>query len=590
MALPGDAACRELGPCSDAQWGNIPTDAATIHVDGQFTGTSDGSATAPWATIAQAIAAAPAGALIAVAAGSYPEEVVIAGKAVRVWGRCAAMVEITGSGSPTTASIAVRAGAEGTEIRGVALTGARGLVVEGVGAVAGEQLWIHDTSEDGVRALEAVTPAHLTLRESLIESAANLGIVAAGAALTIERTVVRDTLPGPGGLFGRGLSAIPHPATQTPCTVAVSSSRFERNREAGIDIAGSNVTIDATLIRDTQPGAGNASGMGLVIRQDYDTGQIATAHVTRSVIEQSRLFGVYLTGAEATIETTTVRHTQPDPASGDAGDGIAIEFDPSLGAPSRALVRSCLSEANHSAGMRVVGGEATIEAVLARETLQRPADQRFGFGLAVFDHAVALARSNVTVRGTLIEANHGVGLHVSGSDAIIEDTWVRDTDPHLANQTGGRGINVQTSPETGARATATVVASLVERSHDAGIIVIDSDATIEATTIRETRSRPLDGRYGDGLTAWAALDVTSLVANGVTIERSGRAGVASFGATVALQGSALDCNLLDLASQDYGGRQSSFQNLGDNRCGCGDAAAECVAISADLQPPEPLEP
>ena len=42
--------------------------------------------------------AAAAGATIAVAAGSYAEDVVIQGKSVRLFGRCPALVEVTGAG------------------------------------------------------------------------------------------------------------------------------------------------------------------------------------------------------------------------------------------------------------------------------------------------------------------------------------------------------------------------------------------------------------------------------------------------------------------------------------------------------------
>ncbi|MBW2454319.1 MAG: DUF1565 domain-containing protein, partial [Deltaproteobacteria bacterium] len=104
VALPGETACHPLGDCGAAPWGDLPVDGATQYVDAGYTGgSSDGSAQAPWTTIGEAIAAAAPGALIAVAAGSYAENVMIASKSVRLWGRCAELVEVVGTSGASAA-------------------------------------------------------------------------------------------------------------------------------------------------------------------------------------------------------------------------------------------------------------------------------------------------------------------------------------------------------------------------------------------------------------------------------------------------------------------------------------------------------
>ena len=87
MALPGETACRPVTPCGEGTWGEIPVDAGTRHVDPSFGGLGDGSAGAPYTTIAAAVAAAPPGALIALAAGDYHEQVRVE-KPLTLWGRC----------------------------------------------------------------------------------------------------------------------------------------------------------------------------------------------------------------------------------------------------------------------------------------------------------------------------------------------------------------------------------------------------------------------------------------------------------------------------------------------------------------------
>src|SRR5579859_5699714 len=96
MAVPGETMCREVAPCGAGAWGDIPVESNTQFVDASFTGTSDGSMKAPWRTIQQGIDAAASGAIVALAAGSYAENVTFrgalgSGKPVRLWGKCPSM-------------------------------------------------------------------------------------------------------------------------------------------------------------------------------------------------------------------------------------------------------------------------------------------------------------------------------------------------------------------------------------------------------------------------------------------------------------------------------------------------------------------
>src|SRR5262249_49354438 len=101
MAVPGETGCRELTACGTTPWGDAPLDDKTQYVDAAY-GSSDsnGTVTKPWKTVQQGVdAAAQQGATIAIAAGTYTEDVHIEGKAVRLWGRCPKMVEIAGTGA-----------------------------------------------------------------------------------------------------------------------------------------------------------------------------------------------------------------------------------------------------------------------------------------------------------------------------------------------------------------------------------------------------------------------------------------------------------------------------------------------------------
>src|SRR5262249_46228686 len=125
-ALPGETACHPLVDCGQGDFGDVPVDVGTQRVNAAYAGgNSDGSAARPWTTIADEIAAASPGAIVAIAAGTYAEDVVVGSKAVRLWGRCPEMVEVAGSGNIA----AIRIQADGAEVRGLAVRGSGGGVV-----------------------------------------------------------------------------------------------------------------------------------------------------------------------------------------------------------------------------------------------------------------------------------------------------------------------------------------------------------------------------------------------------------------------------------------------------------------------------
>src|SRR5690606_184412 len=88
MPVLGEPGCQPIAACGEGAWGAIPVDGATVHVDASYAGGgSDGSAARPWTRIGEAVASAAPGALVAVAAGTYHEAVVL-DRPVRLWGRC----------------------------------------------------------------------------------------------------------------------------------------------------------------------------------------------------------------------------------------------------------------------------------------------------------------------------------------------------------------------------------------------------------------------------------------------------------------------------------------------------------------------
>lgn len=534
MAVPGETQCHEVAPCADGDYGDIPVEASTQFVSAAYAGgASDGSRSKPWTTIGDGVKVAAPGAIVAIAAGSYGEDVVISGKRVRLWGRCPRLVEIVGTGA-AFAAVEIEVNADGSEVRALAVRGnGSGLALSGSKGVAVDSVWVHDTARRGID--------------------------------------VDDTLG----------------ATR----ISVNRSLVERARDDGVFVSGPDALIEATVVRDTQPRASDqTSGRGIQIQNDPATLGHATATVRGSVVEGNREMGIVVDGSDVTIEGTVVRSTLPLASDQHYGRGIDIQDSPPTHTRASVTVRGSAVESNRDVGVAVIGSDATIEATVVRGTQPLASDQRLGIGIVAQGDLSTRAHASVTVRACLIEENRDVGVAVVGSDATIEATIVRGTQPQASDQRGGVGVQIQDDAQTRDRASTTVRACRVEQSRHAAIVVKNADATIDATLVRATEVQASDGAFGDGIAVLQDRSVASAQVTGTRIETSARAGLSNFGASVTLSSTTFECNTIDLDGEKNAGSDFSFDTgAGGNACGCGGMATACEALSSGLQPPPPIQ-
>jgi hypothetical protein len=73
------------------------------------------------------------------------------------------------------------------------------------------------------------------------------------------------------------------------------------------------------------------------------------------------------------------------------------------------------------------------------------------------------------------------------------------------------------------------------------------------------------------------------------VDHSDRAGVATFGARVSLGHSDLTCQAFDVDSEPFEDSVPKIDDAGGNLCGCPTAVETCLAVSAGLEPPPPVE-
>jgi hypothetical protein len=534
MAVPGDTTCREVMACGAGRWGAIPVEPTTIYVDQSYdssAGPSDGTESRPFVTIGEAVAAAPAGGLIAIAAGSYQEDVRIADEPLRLWGKCPAEVELVGTddGIGPVDVFGVSA-----EIAGLALRGSGyGVIASAADGVDLHGLWIHDNAFGGVYLDDFQGATVATLSDSLIEQNQEQGIFTMGAEVTIDGVVVRDTLSSTVDQFG---------------------------------------------------------GQGLVVLDSPTQGRRSVIAMRSAVVEANHVAGIHVEGSDLLLESVVVRDTQPHPTSGEHGVGVSVLETAESIAGASAVLRGAFIANNHQTGLFVAGSAIELDAVVIRDTLPQLATGYGGSGLIISNNPDGGARATASVRRSIIEQNAEVGVFVMGSDAELDGVAIRDTSPRQTDRRFGHGLQIQHDPGGDERAIVSVRASLIEQSHSVGMAVVGSNAHLAGVSIVDTRPHPDTALYGDAivvgsltLEGWAELSSCS-------VRESARAGLSVFGATANIAATQLECNPIHLAVEPHGAFEPLLTNAGANRCSCAEDEVVCRAVSVGLEPPTPADP
>jgi Protein of unknown function (DUF1565) len=501
MAVPGDSACRPVMPCGAGTWGDIPVDGTTLYVDASYTGgNGTGSTQQPFTTINEAVAAASNGDLIAVAAGTYAEDVQLT-KTVRLWGVCPDQVELAGTGAGL-GGLDIRAGSSGSEVHGLAVTGGNVFAVGLSGAqdILLDQLWVHDGNRRGIALEDSLGPTSATLSNSLVEHHREVGVNVSGAEVTVDRVAIRDIAPTQGTLAeGRGLNVQVNLSTGTPAAVFITSCLLERNHQTGVQITGSQATVHGTVVRDTfAQQSDQLSGDGINVESGPD-GTPATATITSTLSARNHSSGVSVLGSEVVLDGMVIRDNLPRPSDEHFGRGINIEPDPDNGTPSTVFVAHSLVAANNDAGVAVLGSQATIEGVAIRDTIPGGAGLGFGTGLVVQVDPGIGNPSTATIRGVVVERNQAIGLAIHGSTVTVAGLVVRDTLPRADDQLYGRGVSIGADFETGAMANATITGSVIVGNRELGMFLTSSALALTGVVVSDTLPDQTDMRYGRGL-------------------------------------------------------------------------------------------
>jgi hypothetical protein len=367
----------------------------------------------------------------------------------------------------------------------------------------------------------------------------------------------------------------------------VRDSLLEANVR-GIVSLGAQLLVERVEIRDAAASADATAGRGIEVTFNINTGFAPEAAIVGSRIERMSDAAVIALGASVSVSGVVVQDTQ---IRSDGRGGRAIAARSFENGPRAALtVSSSLLASSQGDGLHIQGSDAVVEGVVIRDNQQVASDEASGRGVNLVDGDDPGQRATLTLRHALIERNHEVGVFAGGSDLVAEGVLVQDTQPRLLHDLrAGYGVTAYSDGATGERSTLALTGCHIRDNTDFGVNVLGSDAVLTGVLVTGTLPRASDGVFGDG--AVVVAEDPSFPASAVIIgsrfERNTRAGVAVFGAAVSLQSSLMSCQPLDLAAEIINDIAPSLTDGGENVCGCEQAAA-CKAVSSGILPPQML--
>lgn len=497
--------------CGIGTWGTI--EGATVFVDLAAADGGDGSQDAPFRSIQEGADAAgdAGGGVVAVAAGTYAENLVLEGShdGVEIAGRCAELVVVDGSGggddqssvelSSRSAEVVLRgltvtggpyvgvvAWAGTLRVSDAVITGNSFIGVAAVGDGANVELvgtTVSDTHmrEDGIggRGIHVQDGATLRAEECLVIGNHEVGVLAAngGSLVELMDTTISDTQMVEDGTFGRGIHV------EEGATIQAEACTVTGNHDIGVFARNVGTTVELTqsTVSNTRMIEDGTGGRGIVVQDG------ATLRADVCTVSGNHEVGVYALDAATTVELvgTSISDTQTM-EDGTSGVGIYV------GAGAELRAEACTVSGNHEAGVAVLGEGARVELVATTVS----DTQMFGGGEAGVGVGIGVgAGADLRAEACVVTGNTEVGVSAADMGTTVElvNTTVSDT-RMLDNGTRGRGINVQDG------ATLLAEACLVSENHEVGVYASGEDTTVELVDSTVSMTRPSQGStMGSGI-------------------------------------------------------------------------------------------
>ncbi|MFH2005405.1 MAG: right-handed parallel beta-helix repeat-containing protein [bacterium] len=330
----------------------------------------------------------------------------------------------------------------------------------------------------------------LRVEGSVVAGNRSLGISGLGADVVVERTVVRDTLPRQlGGINGSGIGVTCDPDTGACGSLRLEDSLISGNREVGIFTEGPAVTVTRTVVRDTVTrDATTVSGAGIGAQCFADLGVCPALTVVDSLLSGNHDQGIAAWSATLSVTGTVVRDTRPRTADGAFGRGITSHCDPRMDQCGSLALDSTLVQSSEDAGIFVYGVPTTMVGVAVRDTLSNatgPFAGKYGQGIYALCSQITGDCATLQMTSCHVETSHGAGIATDGYSGFITSTLVDQVFAEPDEGKYGFGIQVAgTEDQIGqAMIALNIIGCAIVDAKLAGILYYRSRGTLTGSLI-----------------------------------------------------------------------------------------------------------
>jgi hypothetical protein len=231
-------------------------------------------------------------------------------------------------------------------------------------------------------------------------------LIVYAASATVDSTLVRNTLLREADQQG-GEGILVEDDGTTRSSLSMSSSIVDTNQALGLGVAGSDATVQTTLVRNTVPASGMGPGIAVMMRNDVPS----SLSLSTSMLDHNAAAGLVVFGGAATVEHTVIRDSRSVVAEQYFGYGILAQNNGTF-LPTLAVSSSTIAS-NYTTGIFQTHGDATLKGLLIRDTMLEAKEQLFG-------DAVLVKNAKVSIGSCVFENNQRASVTNMGSDVTIE--------------------------------------------------------------------------------------------------------------------------------------------------------------------------
>ncbi|MDP6934306.1 MAG: right-handed parallel beta-helix repeat-containing protein, partial [Myxococcota bacterium] len=464
--------------CGTGTWGDLETDGDTIYVDASAEDGGDGSKDRPFTVIQAGIDAQGQYRMVAVAAGTYVENLYMDSdqSGVHLAGRCRELVIVDGSEGSTEGYMEgsgiyldqTGVLTKGWTVTDLTLSGAPFFgVMQSTGTLTLDRLLVTGNQDGGIE----TTKGSVEIRDTRVENNQGVGMYFEASEVVLDGVEVLE--PAPGELVATGIGV-------NDSTIEITDTLVRGQRGQGIGLLDSTGVLRDVRVLDLLPSGSTGTAGGLMLTGGSEV------TVTDCTVQGALGYGIGIEDSSATLQRVQVLDVE-DVQMEDAGhgvgviDGVLVAEDCTVGdngefgvlAQGSELVMSdCSLVENQEYGIYLVESVAGLDGVWVEDTAPTEEDEG-GVGIYMLDSTVTLEHS------TLI-GNTTSGLWSGSSELTLDTVEVLDT---YSDPSGDMGYGMDLAFQS----TVTATDCLVRASRGCGILVRQSELHLERSEVVQIR-------------------------------------------------------------------------------------------------------